>query len=56
MTDEYMKKVNLQTKKKHRKRHKKGKRGRHDSHSSDDIPVAHKVDIVEEEMPEVGGV
>lgn len=52
VTDEYMKKVNLQTKKKHRKRHKKGKRGRHDSHSSDDIPVAHKVDIIEEEMPE----
>ncbi|XP_071853079.1 AP-3 complex subunit delta-1-like isoform X3 [Apostichopus japonicus] len=52
VTDEYMKKANLQTKKKHRKKHKRGKRGRRDSNSSDDIPVAHKVDIVEEEMPE----
>lgn len=56
VTDEYMKKANLQTKKKHRRKHKKGKRGRHDSNSSEDIPVAHKVDIIEEEMPEVSGL
>ncbi|XP_038048656.1 AP-3 complex subunit delta-1-like isoform X1 [Patiria miniata] len=50
VTDEYMKKS--KTSKKHRKKHKKGKRGRHISESSDDIKVAHTVDIVGEEMPE----
>ena len=51
VTDEYMKKS--KSSKKHRKKHKKGKRGRHVSESSDDVQVAHKVDIVGEEMPEV---
>ncbi|XP_022087832.1 AP-3 complex subunit delta-1-like isoform X2 [Acanthaster planci] len=50
VTDVYMKKS--KTSKKHKKKHRKGKRGRHASESSDDIQVAHKVDIVEEEMPE----
>nr|XP_054763975.1 AP-3 complex subunit delta-1-like isoform X6 [Lytechinus pictus] len=51
LTDQYMQQSKPGSKKKHRK-HKKGKRGRHTSVSSDDIPVAHHVDIVGEEMPE----
>ncbi|XP_041476117.1 AP-3 complex subunit delta-1-like isoform X4 [Lytechinus variegatus] len=49
--DQYMQQSKPSRKNKHRK-HKKGKRGRHTSVSSDDIPVAHHVDIVGEEMPE----
>ena len=55
VTDEYMtEKKGGKKDKKHRKKHKKGKRGRTHSASSDDIQVAHTVDIVGEEMPEVG--
>ncbi len=57
MTDQYMQEHKASKKdKKHRKKHKKGKRGRTRSESSDDIPVAHTVDIVGEEMPEVGRI
>lgn len=51
VTDQYMQQSKPSSKKKHRK-HKKGKRGRHTSVSSDDIPMAHHVDILGEEMPE----
>ena len=55
VTDQYLADTKASKKsKKHRKKHKKGKRGRTHSASSDDIPVAHTVDIVGEEMPEVG--
>ncbi|XP_033636373.1 AP-3 complex subunit delta-1-like isoform X3 [Asterias rubens] len=50
VTDEYIKKS--KSSKKNKKKRKKGKRGRHVSESSDDVQVAHKVDIVGEEMPE----
>ncbi|XP_072172956.1 AP-3 complex subunit delta-1-like [Diadema setosum] len=52
VTDQYMQHTKGSSGKKKHRKHKKGKRGRHTSVSSDDIPVAHRVDIVGEEMPE----